>query len=279
MVGQSLPSFFFFLLLLLFFSSSFVPPLRLYFLFFILSYFFFLFPFCLFSASELSLRRARLIPGRKANFASERSFIDEKGSAARSCKPSGSLPFACLSSLKRQLRHRDWSIEGTKITSFYRHTVVVSSSRWKLRLDFLPRRAGVSHLLVVEAIRFVWSNSVEFITGCYKREILSRCRYFLTDRLFGKQGQVVTSKWKRQTIRILRVSPSLHHLFHSHDFFSFFPSRRFPPVMCATSFLRRKRSQSSRRVNNSSKQTSLFASTFAKLRFRLIITKGNALST
>lgn len=35
-------------------------------------------------------------------------------------EPWRSLPFASLSSLKRQLRHRDWSIGGTKITSFYR---------------------------------------------------------------------------------------------------------------------------------------------------------------
>lgn len=37
-------------------------------------------------------------------------------------EPWRSLPFASLSSLKRQLRHRDWSIGGTKITSFYRET-------------------------------------------------------------------------------------------------------------------------------------------------------------
>lgn len=61
-----------------FFFPSLPPPPPLFsfhlfvYIFFSLffSIFSFLFPFCLFSASELSLRRARLIPGRKANFAS-----------------------------------------------------------------------------------------------------------------------------------------------------------------------------------------------------------------
>lgn len=112
LVGQSSP---FFLLLFLFFSlpsplisfySSFVSPLLLFFPSSFLG--------TIASASSFNSR-----PQSELRF---RAIVYRWRALPGLAEPWRSLPFASLSSLKRQLRHRDWSIGGTKITSFYRET-------------------------------------------------------------------------------------------------------------------------------------------------------------